>query len=123
MQTIPTTQTETTKGPKPESQKTTQRALTPVMPAVDVLDSDHEILVLVDVPGVKSADLEIGFEKDLLRFTAKRPSSGIVFERAFDVPPEIDSNGISAELKNGVLELHLPKHQGRSARTIAISAK
>jgi HSP20 family protein len=125
MQTIPTTQTETSTSRKPEPAKTRdpEPALRPVTPPLDLLESDGEILLLLDVPGVASEDVDIGFDRDVVHVAAKRRAVGIVFERAFDVPPDIDAAGIRAEFRDGVLELHFPKHAERARRTIAISGK
>jgi len=94
-----------------------------ITPPVDVLESDNEILVLADLPGVKSSDLDIQFEKETLTFVGRREAAGIAYERSFVVPRDVDPDGIAAELSDGVLKLHLHKHPSRKAKSIQIKAR
>jgi HSP20 family protein len=45
------------------------------------------------------------------------------FRRTFVVPPEVDADGIRAEIENGVLRVHLPKAAAREPRSIPIKAR
>jgi HSP20 family molecular chaperone IbpA len=91
-------------------------------PAVDVFENKDEILVLSDLPGVETPDLEVSFEKEKLSFRAKRTKNGKTFDyaRSFVVPNGIDAEHISAELKHGVLTLRLPKSAALKPRAIAV---
>ncbi|MFO0616758.1 MAG: Hsp20/alpha crystallin family protein [Polyangiaceae bacterium] len=120
MQTVPQNQDLKTSTPKTEPVKAKPRELAYVAPFVDVYESDAEILLVADVPGVKSADLEIHYEKDTLTFVGKRPDAGVAYKRAFTLPREGDPDAIHAELADGVLKLHLGRHASRRARTIAV---
>jgi len=93
-------------------------------PAVDVFENKDEILVLADLPGVETADLDVSFEKDKLSFRGKRAKNGKAFDyaRSFVVPSGIDAEHISAELKQGVLSLRLPKSAALKPRSIAVKA-
>jgi|JI10StandDraft_1071094.scaffolds.fasta_scaffold72392_2 HSP20 family protein len=122
MQTVPQNQTPNAAAPTTHDVpvKTKPRELAYVAPLVDVFESDAEILVVADVPGVKSADLEIQYEKDTLTFVGKRPEAGVAYKRSFSIPREVDPDAIHAELADGVLKLHLGRHASRRARTIAV---
>lgn len=104
-------------------------------PDADILEKEDEYLVLVDVPGVDESSLEVRFEKDLLSISAKpaalpepswtlrhREYQAGAYSREFRIADGIDVDGIRASLKNGVLELHLPKTQKRRPRTIQVAA-
>jgi HSP20 family protein len=104
-------------------------------PEADILERADEYVVLVDVPGASEGSVQVRFEKDLLTIDAKpavAPESGWVprhveyqpgsYAREFRIAEGIDVDGIQASLKNGVLELHLPKTSRRRPRTIQIAA-
>jgi HSP20 family protein len=104
-------------------------------PDADILEKADEYLVLVDVPGVDESFVDVRFEKDLLSISTKpavTPEShgtprhveyqAGAYGREFRIADGIDVDGIRASLKNGVLELHLPKTQKRRPRTIDVAA-
>jgi HSP20 family protein len=101
-------------------------------PRVDVLETDNELLVYTDVPGVKSGDVDIRFENGDLTVHARRSQShadkeqvgwegeATGYYRTFRVTEQIAADRIEAELKNGVLTLHLPKVESVKPRRIAV---
>jgi HSP20 family molecular chaperone IbpA len=105
-----------------------------VVPACDIYESDDEVLVVADVPGVTAEGLEISLDKSELTIVARRdvsPKDGSFlgveyrdceYRRRFTVPGGIDANKVSAELKHGVLWLHLPKSDALKPRQIAVRA-
>jgi HSP20 family molecular chaperone IbpA len=99
-------------------EKTRARELTP---PVDVYENESELVIVADLPGVKREQLDIKIEPPELRFEAKAESSeGSVWRRSFTIDERIDANKVSAELKNGVLTIHLPKADEVKPRRIAI---
>jgi HSP20 family protein len=104
-------------------------------PDADILERPEEYLVLVDVPGADESSVQVRFEKDLLSISARssvqpdpswaprhveyQPGS---YAREFRIADDIEVDGIRATLKNGVLELRLPKSQRRRPRQIEVSA-
>lgn len=130
------TQTEQTHDPsaRPTSEKPSraegpaqEKRVTYLTPAVDVLDGEGEVLIVADVPGVKSENLTIRLEKETLSFVGQRtaPKGGadLAYRRSFTVPREIDVEHIAAELTDGVLTLHLPRHASAKPRQIAVRTK
>ncbi len=116
---------------KPES----YRDRVPVLsPPVDIFENEQEILLLADVPGVKEDGLSITLEKNELTLHAKRemeeePGSVLArdfhegdYYRSFMVPQGIDGEKVEAELKDGVLHVHLPKSDGLRPRKIQVKA-
>jgi HSP20 family protein len=120
---------------KREPQSLVQSDQRPViMPACDIYENDDEILVVADVPGVTADSLDINLEKGELTLEARRETSGQAgtflgveyrdcdFRRRFAVPGGIDADKINAELREGVLHLHLPKSEVLKPRQIPVQA-
>jgi HSP20 family molecular chaperone IbpA len=105
-----------------------------VAPLCDVYENNEELLVVADVPGVTADALNINLDKGELSIFARRdvsPKDGTFlgveyrdcdYRRRFAVPSGIDAAKISAELKDGVLWLHLPKSEAQKPRQIAVRA-
>lgn len=103
-----------------------------VAPACDVYENDDEVLVVADVPGVTAEALDINLAQGELTIAARRevPTKDETFlgveyrdcefRRRFAVPGGIDAGKISAELRDGVLWLHLPKSDAFKPRQIAV---
>src|SRR5438270_107722 len=90
-------------------------------PRVDILETDKELLLVADVPGVRSEDVELHFENGQLvltghvkphnnnhQFLVREYEEGD-FYRAFAIHESIDATKIEASCKQGVLIVHLPK--------------
>jgi HSP20 family protein len=105
-----------------------------VTPRVDIFETDAELIMYADLPGVAPGNVDLRYEDGELVLEGKvgegRASAAVRefepadFYRTFRVHDSIDSSKISAELKNGVLTVHLPKeakHQPRkvNVKTIA----
>jgi len=103
---------------------TADRAVT-VGPRVDVLETEHEFLVLADLPGVKPDDVDIRFEKGELSVHGRRPASRDYattnYHRVFTVADTIAADKISADLKVGVLTVRLPKVEAVKPKRIVVS--
>lgn len=103
-------------------------------PRFDILETDSELTLFGDLPGVAPEDLDIQFENRVLtihgkvdpRYESKQMLYGEYgigdFHRTFTIGESIDTDKISAELKNGVLVLHLPKTDAVRPRKIEIKA-
>ncbi len=103
-------------------------------PRIDIWETDDELVLFADMPGVAAEDLDIQFENRELRIHGKvcprheninflYGEYGIGdFYRTFTIGETIDSQKISAELKDGVLALHLPKTEAVKPRRIEVKA-
>jgi len=104
-------------------------------PAVDIFETEKEITLLADMPGVKSKDLNIDLRENVLTLDgdAKLPEgAGEVdvireyrtgkYYRQFTLSQVIDQAKIDAELKDGVLRLRLPKVEAATPRKIVIKS-
>ena len=104
-------------------------------PAVDIFETDREITLLADIPGVKAADLNIDLRDDTLTLTGTvAPFEGpqeedilIEYEigtyyRQFSLSEVIDQGKIDAQLTDGVLRLRLPKVEKATPKKITVKA-
>jgi len=103
-------------------------------PNVDILEKEHELLVLADVPGAASDKIDIDFEDGALSLHARvEPRQAAETQyllreygtgdycRTFRVSEAIDAEKIAAEYANGVLTLHLPKAEAARPRKITVN--
>jgi HSP20 family molecular chaperone IbpA len=103
-------------------------------PRIDIWEDEDELVLYADLPGVAPEDLDIQFENRELRIhghVAPRHEKinflygeyGIGdFFRTFTIGETIDADRISAELKDGVLSLHLPKTEAVKPRRIEVQS-
>ena len=124
-----TTQTSLRRHDEQPLERTRERPT--VAPAVDIYENADHILLVADLPGVTSDHVSIDLEKGELTLSAQRPTSqsGTAhsvefgardYYRRFLVPRGIDAEKISAELKQGVLRVTLPKSAALKPRKIEV---
>jgi HSP20 family protein len=102
------------------------------IPRSDIYELDDEIVVVADMPGVDAESVEITLERNTLTINGySKPTdlSGYSltyaeyregdYQRSFSLSNEIDQSKIEAQMKDGVLHLHLPK-VGPTTRKIAV---
>jgi HSP20 family protein len=109
----------------PAAETATPEQAVAITPRVDVLETENEFLILADVPGVRPGDVDVRFEKGELALHGRRPAGGAldaaVYHRSFAVADTVAADKISAELKAGVLTIHLPKVEAVKPRRIAVT--
>jgi HSP20 family molecular chaperone IbpA len=104
-----------------------------VAPAVDIYENSEEILIVADMPGVGTDQVTVNLEKGQLTIEGRRtPSNGGTklstefkiadYRRLFAVPQGINAEKIEAELRQGVLCVHLPKSGAMKPRQIQVKA-
>lgn len=95
-------------------------------PPVDVFENDDEYLLVADLPGVVSDAVRIDVDKDQLniegRLVKAEDQHYNGYRRSFKLPGGTDNEAVNAELKQGVLWLHLPKAAAVRPRRIEIKA-
>jgi HSP20 family protein len=101
-------------------------------PRVDIVETDRELTLYAELPGVRAEDVDLHYEKGELvvhgRVKPRRPERGLLlqeyeegdFYRAFTISEQIDAGRIEAECKNGVLVVHLPKAEAARPRQINV---
>jgi HSP20 family molecular chaperone IbpA len=102
-------------------------------PLVDIIENNDAFVFQADLPGVAAGDVDVSYENGVLTMAAKahprQPQGhryvwneyGVGhFYRQFTLNTPINVDGIKAELKNGVLELFVPKAESAKTRKIQI---
>ena len=106
-------------------------------PRVDVHETDKEILIDAELPGIDKKDIKVELKDNLLTIigerkqqrTSKNEECSRVerhygkFERSFGLPDTVHSEKVNAEYKNGVLTLTLPKTEKAVPKEINIDVK
>ncbi|MGH7128812.1 MAG: Hsp20/alpha crystallin family protein, partial [Planctomycetaceae bacterium] len=101
--------------------------------AIDVLESPDEVTLLADLPGVEPASIDVTLTGNMLTITAHRSvperagqtvhvqqrSSG-QFTRSIPLPSPVNADAISADARNGVLKIRLPKAERAKPRHIRV---
>ncbi len=106
------------------------------VPAVDIRELQDSFNVLIDIPGVALADVDITVDKGILTIQGTRSSesnsevqgfkrlerSTGTFLRSFTLPETADGEHIKARVDNGVLEVSIPKSEKSKPLTISIES-
>lgn len=101
-------------------------------PRVDILETDKELVIYVDLPGCKPEDVDVSYDGGQFEIYAKcQPGPENVdfllkqyemgdFHRSFTIHEPIDADNITATLKQGVLTVRLPKSSASASKRIAV---
>ncbi len=104
------------------------------IPAVDIYETDEALTLMADLPGVNVDQVDIDLEDDVLTITAEANESELGkrtllaeyetgrYHRKFRIGQLIDKEKIAAKMKDGVLELILPKIGPAQPRKIEVKA-
>jgi HSP20 family protein len=100
------------------------------MPPADVYEADGEFVIALDLPGIERSALLIDLDNDRLSIRGVRAGEEENLHRAecprgrflrrFGVPSTVDQKAITAEYKNGVLRVTLPKRKEQKSRRVEI---
>ncbi len=117
---------------KPEVEETKKGVF--YIPPVDIFETKEALFIVADMPGVSNENVEIDLKDNQLTITGKVKSYyqedetplyteyGIGdYVRQFSLSSDINQEKISADMKNGVLKLVLPKAEKARARKITVS--
>jgi HSP20 family protein len=104
------------------------------IPAADVYEDEREYLLALDLPGIKRDGLDVSLDEGRLVIRGER-AAGVElharraerpqgrFVRTFSLPDAVDRGAITADYKDGVLLLHLPKRNEQQGRRHRINIK
>jgi HSP20 family protein len=104
-------------------------------PAVDIYETEHELVVKADLPDVDPKDLDIRVENNLLTIRGERKFEKKVseenylrversygsFARSFTLANTVNPDAIKAEYQNGVLTLSIPKREEAKPKQIKVN--
>jgi HSP20 family protein len=112
-------------------------ALTTWSPAVDIYETENELVLKADLPDLNEKDLDIRIENNMLTLRGERKWEQSVsednylrveraygtFSRSFSLPNTVNAEAIQAEYRNGVLTVRMPKREESKPRQIKVSLK
>ena len=110
-------------------------ATTTWSPAVDIFETEGEIVVKAELPGMEHKDIALNLENNVLTLKGERRFQKETkddnyhrierayggFSRAFSIPATVDEEKIRAEYKDGVLKIVLPKKEQTKPKQIRIA--
>lgn len=113
-----------------EADQTDEVEVADWFPAADITESAAEYVINVDLPGIDRKSLDISVNEDRLVIQGsrtvetspqrvERPSGRFV--RSFGIPASVDQTKITAEYKDGVLNVTLPKQAAPKAKRVEIT--
>jgi HSP20 family protein len=129
-----TTENETNVRAAGEKTLATREDTRYIAPPVDIYETHDAIVVVADLPGVNSDDVDVRIEDGILTIKGKAdydPPAELLrgeftlqgYFRQFQLSDEVDQSRISAESKNGVLTIHLPKAEKSKPRQIKVNVR
>ena len=102
-------------------------------PAIDIIETDNELKIYADMPGVDQKTIDITIDQGVLTIQGNVDSAALDeyelvyqefdigdFQRSFRLADSVDQEKISANYKEGVLELILPKAEKAKPRKIEV---
>jgi HSP20 family protein len=103
-------------------------------PSVDIFETEKELVLSAEIPGIDEKDIEIKLEDNTLTLKGERKFEKETkeenyhrieraygsFYRSFSLPPSIDQDNINAEHENGVLKIVMPKKPELQPRTVKV---
>jgi HSP20 family protein len=109
----------------------------PWLPAVDIRETENELILKADIPDMKFEDIDVRMENGTLTIKGERKfeaSSDVEkkgawhrversygsFERVFTLPETVNPEGVTADYKNGTLTVTLPKKEIAKPRQVKI---
>ncbi len=102
---------------------------------LDVAENGNEMVVIAELPGVKKDDIRITLQEGVLTIAGEKRVSGLPdeahqhraergfgkFSRSLSLPVAVDGSAVSAELKNGILRVVIPKAEEARPREIRVN--
>jgi HSP20 family protein len=109
----------------------------PWSPAVDIFETENELVIKADLPDVKLSDIDVRVENQTLTLKGQRQfekdenSRGYhriersygTFVRSFTLPSSVEAEKVAAEFTNGVLTVKLPKKEAAKPRQVKVEVK
>ena len=118
-----------------EIRSSDESSITTWAPAVDIYETEHELVVKADLPDIKPEELDIRVENNILTIRGERKFEKKVnesnylrveraygsFSRSFSLANTVNSDAIKAEYKDGVLTLTIPKREEAKPKQIKVN--
>lgn len=115
--------------------RTDESAMTAWAPAVDIYETENELVLKADLPDINEKDLDVRVENNMLTVRGERKFEEKVsqdnylrveraygfFSRSFPLPNTVNTEAIKAEYRNGVLTIELPKRAESKPKQVRIN--
>ncbi len=106
-------------------------------PNVDIEENDNEYNIQVELPGVKKGDVKITLKDNILSIEGEKKSEKKAksdnyhfserifgkFKRSFELPQTVNQESISADFKDGMLQISIPKSKEAKPKQIEVKVK
>ncbi len=104
-------------------------------PPVEIYETDNDLVLVAEIPGIDRKDIHISFENGQLTIAGERKLEEKSrnyhrnerfygsFERSFQFPGSVEGEKIAANLKDGILRISVPKKEEAKARQIQVSVE
>lgn len=103
-------------------------------PYTDIMETDKEVILTAEMPGVKKEDIKINVTDSQIEISAetkreeKEEKEGYVWRersygsyyRSYTLPSAVDTENVKASYKNGVLDVRMPKSEAKKGKSIKI---
>ena len=104
-------------------------------PAVDIHETEGELVVKADLPGIAEEDIDVRVEKNMLTIRGERTFEKSVnddnylrveraygsFSRSFSLPNTVNTEAVQAEYRNGVLTVTMPKREESKPKQVKVN--
>ena len=105
-------------------------------PSVDIFENDNEVVIKAELPGMNPKDIDVRLENNVLMLKGERQFEKETkeenyhriereygsFSRSFALPTAVNGDSVTAEYKDGVLKITLPKREETKPKPIKIEA-
>jgi HSP20 family protein len=99
--------------------------LTTWAPAVDIFETEHELVIKADLPDVDPKELDIQIQNNILTIRGENylriERAYGSFSRSFSLANTVNSDAIKADYTNGVLTLSIPKREEAKPKQIKVN--
>jgi HSP20 family protein len=106
-------------------------------PRVNVHETDQEVIVTADIPGIDPKDIHIDVNDDMFTISGKIEDEKEEkdkkclyqerfygeFSRSFSLPTRVESDKVAAKFKNGTLSVHMPKASRSATKKVKIDVE
>ncbi|HTP44456.1 MAG TPA: Hsp20/alpha crystallin family protein [Candidatus Acidoferrum sp.] len=117
--------------------RSSESDLTTWAPAVDIQETENELVLKADLPGIEEKDIDVRIENNTLTIRGERKFEKQVnednylrversygsFSRSFSLPNTINTEAIHAEYKNGVLSVQMPKRAESKPKQVKVNVE
>jgi len=105
------------------------------VPALDMMENSSELIIVAELPGVTKEDAKVTLQNGVLTISGERKPRGLpeesrwhrteteagTFSRSLELPMAVNASAVTAELKDGILRIVIPKAEEARPREIRVN--